>query len=160
MDLLWRILAALSFDCFKSSSSSSSSSSAGKQSSSQPGSLDSSSLTGSLSLGPDAPHCQCCITYEARLKRLSCGHLYCDACCHHIVNLAFRDIEGLSDYPCPMCKSLNQLGGRGASSLSSSGCFCGPHVGRAEPVGWWGRRPAKAPLPGTHLQESLLQNDW
>ncbi|KAM9805903.1 uncharacterized protein ACBT44_013502 [Syngnathus typhle] len=139
MDLLWRILAALSFDCFKSSSSRS----AGKLSGSQPGSLgslDSSSLTGSLSLGPEAPHCQCCISYEARLKRLSCGHLYCDACCQHIVNLAFRDIEGLPDYPCPMCRSLGQLGAPGASSLSSLslGCFQGPGVGRAEPVGWWG----------------------
>uniref|UniRef100_A0A3P8U9Q6 Si:ch211-271d10.2 n=1 Tax=Amphiprion percula TaxID=161767 RepID=A0A3P8U9Q6_AMPPE len=104
MDLLWRILAALSFDCFKDSSPT-------KLSSSQAGSLESSSLTGSLSLGPDLPHCQCCISYEARLKRLSCGHLYCDPCCDQIVNLAFEDIEGLSDYPCPMCKSIRQLGG-------------------------------------------------
>ncbi|KAK5892120.1 hypothetical protein CesoFtcFv8_012533 [Champsocephalus esox] len=108
MDLLWRILAALSFDCFKDSSSSKSPT---KQGSSQAGSLESSSLTGSLSLGPDVPHCQCCISYEARLKRLSCGHLYCDPCCDQIVNLAFEDIEGLSEYPCPMCKSIRQLGG-------------------------------------------------
>lgn len=93
-----------------------------KQSSSQAGSLESSSLTGSLSLGPDLPHCQGCITYEARLKRLSCGHLYCDPCCDQIVNLAFEDIEGLSDYPCPMCKSIRQLGGPGPSS----GYFYGP----------------------------------
>lgn len=94
-----------------------------KQSSSQAGSLESSSLTGSLSLGPDLPHCQCCISYEARLKRLSCGHLYCNPCCDQIVNLAFEDIEGLSDYPCPVCKSIRQLGGL---VPSSSGYFCGP----------------------------------
>lgn len=94
-----------------------------KQSSSHAGSLESSSLTGSLSLGPDLPHCQCCISYEARLKRLSCGHLYCDPCCDQIVNLAFQDIEGLSDYPCPMCKSIRQLGGLGPSC---SGYFYGP----------------------------------
>ncbi|XP_077432231.1 uncharacterized protein LOC144057999 [Vanacampus margaritifer] len=135
MDLLWRILAAFSFDCFKSSSSSRS---PGKLSCSQPGSLDSSSLTASLSLGPDAPHCQCCITYEARLKRLSCGHVFCDACRQHIVNLAFRDIEGLCDYPCPMCKSLSRLGGPAASSSTSLGCFWGPHAGRVEPAGCWG----------------------
>lgn len=121
MDLLWRILAAFSFDCFKDSSSSRSPT---KLSSSQAGSLESSSLTGSLSLGPDLPHCQCCISYEARLKRLSCGHLYCDPCCDQIVNLAFEDIEGLSDYPCPMCKSIRQLGGLGPSS---SGYFNGPY---------------------------------
>ncbi|KAJ7985457.1 hypothetical protein DPEC_G00352230 [Dallia pectoralis] len=111
MDFLWKIFAALSFDCFKNSPSSQRSS--GKLSSSQAGSLESSSLTGSLSLGPDLPHCQCCISYEARLKRLSCGHLYCDPCTDQIVNLAFEDIEGLSDYPCPMCKSLRQLGDLG-----------------------------------------------
>ncbi|MEQ2184327.1 hypothetical protein GOODEAATRI_006653 [Goodea atripinnis] len=120
MDLLWRILAALSFDCFKDSSSSRSPT---KLSSSQAGSLESSSLTGSLSLGPDLPHCQCCITYEVRLKRLSCGHLYCSPCCDQIVNMAFEDIEGLSEYPCPMCKSIRQLGGLGPSS---SGYFYGP----------------------------------
>uniref|UniRef100_A0A3P8VYL8 Si:ch211-271d10.2 n=1 Tax=Cynoglossus semilaevis TaxID=244447 RepID=A0A3P8VYL8_CYNSE len=85
-------------------------------------SLESSSLTGSLSLGPDLPHCQYCITYDARLKRLSCGHLYCNPCCDQIVNLAFEDIEGLSDYPCPMCKSIRQLGGL---RPSSSEYFCG-----------------------------------
>lgn len=121
MDLLWRILAALSFDCFKHSSASRSPT---KLSSSPAGSLDSSSLTGSLSLGPDLPHCQCCISYEARLKRLSCGHLYCDPCCDQIVNLAFEDIEGLSDYPCPMCKSIQRLRGPGSSS---SGYVCGPY---------------------------------
>lgn len=94
-----------------------------KHGSSQAGSLESSSLTGSLSLGPDLPHCQCCITYEARLKRLSCGHLYCDPCCDQIVNLAFEDIEGLSEYPCPVCKSIRHLGGLGPSS---SGYFYGP----------------------------------
>ncbi|CAN9514158.1 unnamed protein product [Ophioblennius macclurei] len=118
MDLLWRIVAALSFDCFKDSSSSRSPT---KLSWSPAGSVDSSSLTGSWSLGPDLPHCQCCISQQARLKRLSCGHLYCDACCHQIVNLAFEDIEGLSDYPCPMCKSIRQLGGPRPSS--SSGCL-------------------------------------
>lgn len=120
MDLLWRILAALSFDCFKDSSSARSPT---KLSSSQAGSLESSSLTGSLSLGPDLPHCQCCIAYEVRLKRLSCGHLYCSPCCDQIVNMAFEDIEGLSEYPCPMCKSIRQLGGLGPSS---SGYFYGP----------------------------------
>lgn len=73
--------------------------------------MESSSLTGSLSLGSDIPHCQCCISYEARLKRLSCGHLYCDPCSDQIVNLAFEDIEGLAEYPCPMCKTLRHLGG-------------------------------------------------
>nr|XP_046158158.1 uncharacterized protein LOC123997711 [Oncorhynchus gorbuscha] len=119
MDLLWRILAALSFDCFKGSASSQRS--PGKLSSSQAGSLESSSLTGSLSLGPDLPHCQCCISYEARLKRLSCGHLYCDPCTDQIVNLAFEDIEGLSDYPCPMCKSLRKLGDLGPPSYGYLG---------------------------------------
>ncbi|KAM8869692.1 uncharacterized protein AB9W97_016902 isoform 1-T1 [Spinachia spinachia] len=120
MDLLWRISAALRFDCCKDSSSSRSPT---KQSCSQAGSLESSSLTGSASLGPDLPHCQGCITYEARLKRLSCGHLYCDACRDQIVNLAFEDIEGLSDYPCPTCKSIRQLGGLGPSA---SGDLYGP----------------------------------
>nr|XP_023657027.1 E3 ubiquitin-protein ligase TRIM39-like [Paramormyrops kingsleyae] len=107
MDLLWRIFSALSFDCFRRESCT------GQRSptkSSQAGSVESSSLSGSLSLGPDLLHCQCCITYDARLRRLSCGHLYCDACIDRIVNLAFEDIEGLSDYPCPMCKSIRQLG--------------------------------------------------
>ncbi|RVE63244.1 hypothetical protein OJAV_G00165710 [Oryzias javanicus] len=128
MDLLWRILAAFSFDCFRSDSSSSRSPT--KLSSSQAGSLESSSLTGSLSLGPDLPHCQCCISYGSRLKRLSCGHLYCNPCCDQIVNLAFEDIEGLSDYPCPMCKSIRQLGGPGPSS---SGCLYGPCGAPPEP---------------------------
>lgn len=122
MDLLWRILAALSFDCFKHSASTRS---PAKQSSSGRGSVESSSLTGSLSLGPELPHCQCCISYGTRLKRLSCGHLYCDPCCDQIVNLAFEDIEGLSEYPCPMCKSLRQLGGLGPScSEYLSGPYC------------------------------------
>lgn len=124
MDLLWRILAALSFDCFKDSSLSSRS--PAKMSSSAAGSLESSSLTGSLSLGPDLPHCQCCILYGTRLKRLSCGHVYCDPCCDQIVNLAFEDIEGLSEYPCPMCKTLRQLGSLGLGP-SCSGYFNGPN---------------------------------
>ncbi|XP_076868705.1 uncharacterized protein LOC143519293 [Brachyhypopomus gauderio] len=110
MDMFWRIVAALSFDCIKGTPSSSQRSS-NKLGSSQAASMDSSSLTGSLSLGSDLPHCQCCISYEARLKRLSCGHLYCDPCTDQIVNLAFEDIEGLSEYPCPMCKSLRHLTG-------------------------------------------------
>ncbi|KAK0144916.1 hypothetical protein N1851_016189 [Merluccius polli] len=120
MDLFWRVLAALSLDCFKDSTSSRSPTKLG---SSRAGSLGSSSLTGSLSLGPELPHCQSCISYDARLKRLSCGHLYCDACTDHIVNTAFEDIEGLSDYPCPMCKTIRQLAGTGAHA----GCFYGPY---------------------------------
>ncbi|KAL4646786.1 E3 ubiquitin-protein ligase TRIM39-like [Arapaima gigas] len=105
MELLWRIFSALRFDCWKRESSQRS---PGK--SSRTSSVESSSLSGSMSLGPDSPHCQCCISYSARLRRLSCGHLYCDTCIDRIVNLAFEDIEGLSDYPCPMCKSIRQLG--------------------------------------------------
>lgn len=125
----WQVMGCLSnFSCtvwrFWPPHSSFSLRSPTKQSSSQASSLESSSLTGSLSLGPDLPHCQCCISYEARLKRLSCGHLYCNPCCDQIVNLAFEDIEGLSDYPCPMCKSIRQLGGL---VPSSSGYFCGPY---------------------------------
>lgn len=96
-----------------------------KQKPIQAGSLESSSLTGSLALCPDMPHCQCCVSSEGRLKRLSCGHLYCNPCCHQIVNLAFEDIEGLSDYPCPMCKSNRQLRGLGPSS---SGCLNGSYT--------------------------------
>ncbi|KAG7283377.1 hypothetical protein CRUP_000903 [Coryphaenoides rupestris] len=126
MDLFWRIWAALSFDCFKDSSSSRSPTKLG---SSGAGSLGSSSLTGSLSLGPELPHCQSCISYDARLKRLSCGHMYCDACTDHIVNKAFEDIEGLSDYPCPMCKSIRQLVGLGPGGGGSHpGCFYGPYI--------------------------------
>ncbi|CAL8259317.1 unnamed protein product [Boreogadus saida] len=121
MDLFWRILAAFSFDCFKDSTSRSPT----KLGSSRAGSLGSSSLTGSLSLGPELPHCQNCISYDAHLKRLSCGHLYCSACTDHIVNKAFEDIEGLSDYPCPMCKSIRQLVGLGPGA--HSGCFYGPY---------------------------------
>ncbi|KAI9999786.1 hypothetical protein NQD34_011629 [Periophthalmus magnuspinnatus] len=127
MDLFWRILAALSFDCFKDSTSTRS---PARLSSGRP-SVDSSSLTGSLSLGPDLPHCQSCVSHGARLKRLSCGHLYCDPCCDQIVNLAFEDIEGLSEYPCPLCKSLRQLGAPGPSlrqlGPSCSGYFHGPY---------------------------------
>lgn len=108
MDVLWRILGALTCDCFKGSQSKRSSTKFG---SSRPASMESSSLTGSISLSSDMPHCQCCISYEARLKRLSCGHLYCNPCSDHIVNLAFEDIEGLSEYPCPICKSLRHLSG-------------------------------------------------
>lgn len=120
MDFFWRILTALSFDCFKESTYSRSPT---KLSSSQASSMDSSTFSGSSSLGPDLPHCQCCISYVCHLKRLSCGHIYCDSCTDQIVNLAFEDIEGLSDYPCPMCKSICQLGGLGPSS---SVYFCGP----------------------------------
>lgn len=125
MDLFWRILAALSFDCFKDSTSTRSPA----RLSSGRASVDSSSLTGSLSLGSELPHCQCCISHGARLKRLSCGHLYCDPCCDQIVNLAFEDIEGLSEYPCPICKSLRQLGAPGPSlrQPSFSGYFYGPY---------------------------------
>ncbi|KAG5271681.1 hypothetical protein AALO_G00182800 [Alosa alosa] len=123
MDVLWRIFAALSFDCFKSSPSKRSSTKLG---SSHPASMESSSLTGSISLSSDLPHCQCCISYEARLKRLSCGHLYCSPCSDHIVNLAFEDIEGLSEYPCPICKSLRHLGGLVHSQSYISATHCSP----------------------------------
>ena len=94
-----------------------------KLGSSQAASMESSSLTGSLSLASDVPHCQCCISYEARLKRLSCGHLYCDPCTDQIVNLAFEDIEGLAEYPCPVCKSLRQVGGFPGSNFAP---YCSP----------------------------------
>ncbi|KAJ7991390.1 hypothetical protein DPEC_G00283380 [Dallia pectoralis] len=72
---------------------------------------DSSPEACSLSPCPNPPHCQACISYEARLHRLNCGHVYCDQCRGRIVNCAFMDIEGLSDYPCPMCRTIRQLGG-------------------------------------------------
>lgn len=97
-----------------------------KLGSSQAASMESSSLTGSLSLASDVPHCQCCISYEARLKRLSCGHLYCDPCSDQIVNLAFEDIEGLAEYPCPMCKSLRQLSGLHGFPGSNFTPYCSP----------------------------------
>uniref|UniRef100_A0AAV2MFA6 RING-type domain-containing protein n=1 Tax=Knipowitschia caucasica TaxID=637954 RepID=A0AAV2MFA6_KNICA len=139
MDLLWRILAALSFDCFKDSTSTRS---PGALSSARP-SVDSSSLTGSLSLGPDLPHCQSGVcpgashgashaaSHGARLKRLSCGHLYCGPCCDIIVNQAFEDIEGLSQFPCPLCRSHRQGPAQGPSlrqlGPSCSAYFSGPY---------------------------------
>lgn len=88
--------------------------------SSQASSAESSSLTGSLSPGSDLqPHCQSCISYGARLRRLSCNHLYCEPCIVRIVNMAFEDIEGLADYPCPVCKSLRHLSGFDYSPLGS-----------------------------------------
>ncbi|KAI4902663.1 hypothetical protein NFI96_002091 [Prochilodus magdalenae] len=97
-----------------------------KLGSSQAASMESSSLTGSLSLASDVPHCQCCISYEARLKRLSCGHLYCDPCTDQIVNLAFEDIEGLAEYPCPVCKSLRHVGGLHSFPASNFAPYCSP----------------------------------
>ncbi|XP_060717258.1 uncharacterized protein LOC132840004 isoform X1 [Tachysurus vachellii] len=111
MAMFWRFLSALSFDCLKGTPASSQRSSM-KLGSSQPSSMESSSLTGSFSPGSDLqPHCQCCISYAAHLRRLSCGHLYCEPCTVRIVNMAFEDIEGLSEYPCPVCKSLRHLNG-------------------------------------------------
>ncbi|MCJ8745446.1 hypothetical protein PDJAM_G00130090 [Pangasius djambal] len=119
MAMFWRILSALSFDCLKSTPASSQRSSM-KLGSSQASSVESSSLTGSLSPGSDLqPHCQCCISYAARLRRLSCGHLYCEPCTIRIVNMAFEDIEGLAEYPCPVCKSLHRLHGFDYSPLGS-----------------------------------------
>uniref|UniRef100_A0A3B4DB31 RING-type domain-containing protein n=1 Tax=Pygocentrus nattereri TaxID=42514 RepID=A0A3B4DB31_PYGNA len=125
MDMFWRIIAALSFGCCRNTPSSSQRSSK-KLGSSQAASMESSSLTGSLSLASDVPHCQCCISYEARLRRLSCGHLYCDPCTDQIVNLAFEDIEGLAEYPCPMCKSLRQLGGLHGYPIANFAPYCSP----------------------------------
>ncbi len=89
-------------------------------------SMESSSLSGSLSLNSDVPHCQCCISFDARLKRLSCGHLYCDPCSDQIVNLAFEDIEGLAEYPCPMCKTLRHLGGFASAHSCQGMTHCSP----------------------------------
>ncbi|KAJ8398387.1 hypothetical protein AAFF_G00426420 [Aldrovandia affinis] len=108
MSLLWRIFSALTFDCLRRAAYSAQRSSP-KPRATRSASLESSSL--SASQGSDPPHCQWCISFDTRLKRLSCGHVYCETCANRIVNLAFEDIEGLSDYPCPMCKSIHQLGG-------------------------------------------------
>ncbi|TSK20104.1 hypothetical protein Baya_1652 [Bagarius yarrelli] len=98
--------------------------SATKPGSSQSSSVESSSLTGSLSPGSDLQrHCQCCISYAARLRRLSCGHLYCEPCTVRIVNMAFEDIEGLADYPCPVCRSLSHLSGFDYSPMGSQRCL-------------------------------------
>ncbi|XP_062842091.1 uncharacterized protein LOC134301353 [Trichomycterus rosablanca] len=111
MAMFWRILSALGFDCFKGTPTSSQRSSR-KLGSSRAASMESSSLTGSLSVGSDpVHHCQCCISYASHLRRLSCGHQYCEPCTFQIVNLAFEDIEGLAEYPCPVCKSLHHLSG-------------------------------------------------
>ncbi|KAK2903557.1 hypothetical protein Q8A67_008270 [Cirrhinus molitorella] len=125
LNMCWKIIATWSLDCFKGSPSSSHRSST-KLGSSQAASMESSSLTGSLSLNSDVPHCQCCISYEARLKRLSCGHLYCDPCSDQIVNLAFEDIEGLAEYPCPMCKTLRHLGGFASAHSYQAMTHCSP----------------------------------
>ncbi|MFT7811285.1 hypothetical protein AGIG_G16653 [Arapaima gigas] len=74
------------------------------------GSLDSNSSSTRAAQSTNTPHCQNCISYEGHMKRLSCGHTFCDSCMDHIVNEAFLDIEGLCNFPCPMCKSLRQLG--------------------------------------------------
>ncbi|KAF4076113.1 hypothetical protein AMELA_G00226740 [Ameiurus melas] len=119
MAMFWRILSALGFDCLKRTPASSPRSTV-ELGSSRASSVESSSLTGSLSPGSDLhPHCQCCISYAARLRRLSCGHLYCESCTVRIVNMAFEDIEGLAEYPCPVCKSLRHLNGFDYSPLGS-----------------------------------------
>ncbi|KAJ8335205.1 hypothetical protein SKAU_G00408440 [Synaphobranchus kaupii] len=92
MELLRRIFSSIGFDCLKRA----------------PSSTPSSPVK---AVECDPPHCQCCIEFDVRLKRLSCGHLFCDRCTDRIINRAFRDIEGLSDYPCPMCKSITRLSG-------------------------------------------------
>ncbi|KAG9345276.1 hypothetical protein JZ751_009822 [Albula glossodonta] len=106
--LLWRILSALTFDCLKRGSYAAQRSPP-KPSAARTASVDSSSL--SICQGSELPHCQWCISFQAHLRRLACGHLYCDSCTDRIVNLAFEDIEGLSEYPCPVCHSIQQLGG-------------------------------------------------
>ncbi|XP_029103904.1 RING finger protein 222 isoform X2 [Scleropages formosus] len=81
-----------------------------KRSGSHEGSLESSSSGARTSQGSEPPHCQGCISYDGHMKRLSCGHTFCDSCTDRIVNQAFLDIEGLCNFPCPMCKSLRELG--------------------------------------------------
>ncbi|KAG7457930.1 hypothetical protein MATL_G00232490 [Megalops atlanticus] len=110
MDLLRRIFSAVGFDCLRRAPSSAQSPSV-KQSVARATRTEDGSLSCSISLGPDPPHCQCCISYDVRLKKLACGHVFCDRCTNRIINQAFQDIEGLSDYPCPMCKSIRRLGG-------------------------------------------------
>ncbi|KAK1151623.1 RING finger protein 225-like isoform X1 [Acipenser oxyrinchus oxyrinchus] len=41
-----------------------------------------------------------------KVRRLACGHSFCRRCALRIVDEAFRDIEGLSNFPCPVCNSL------------------------------------------------------
>ncbi|KAJ8290127.1 hypothetical protein GJAV_G00009000 [Gymnothorax javanicus] len=108
MTLLWRILSTMTFDCLRRTSYSP------QRSPPKPNTRCSanpeSSLLTTTCQDRESVHCQWCIAFNVRLKRLSCGHYYCELCADHIVNLAFEDIEGLADYPCPMCKSINQLG--------------------------------------------------
>ncbi|CAB1350976.1 unnamed protein product [Coregonus sp. 'balchen'] len=110
MDLMRGLLAAMGFDCSRRAKSTAQSSQA-EVTVVHVARKESSPQTCSLSLDLDTPHCQSCISYEARLQRLVCGHFYCDQCRGCIINQAFKDIEGLSDYPCPMCNSIRQLGG-------------------------------------------------
>ncbi|KAJ8354580.1 hypothetical protein SKAU_G00221470 [Synaphobranchus kaupii] len=107
MTLLWRIFSTLTFDCLRRASYSAQRSPP-KYNPARSASFESTSLNSSQ--GPESLHCQWCISFDVHLKRLSCGHFYCEPCSDHIVNLAFEDIEGLSDYPCPMCKSIHRLG--------------------------------------------------
>ncbi|KAG9355254.1 hypothetical protein JZ751_000092 [Albula glossodonta] len=110
MDLLRRIFSAIGFDCLRRAPSSMPSTRV-KAGVAQATSAEGGSQSCGPSLGPEQPHCQCCIAFDVRLKRLACGHQYCDPCTDRIVNQAFQDIEGLSDYPCPMCQSIRRLGG-------------------------------------------------
>ncbi|XP_021416010.2 uncharacterized protein LOC110488215 [Oncorhynchus mykiss] len=110
MDFMRGLLAAMGFDCSRRAKSTAQSSPA-EVTVAHVAKKESSPQMCSLSLDLDPPHCQSCISYEARLQRLVCGHFYCDQCRGHIINQAFKDIEGLSDYPCPMCNSIRQLGG-------------------------------------------------
>ncbi|KAG5856571.1 hypothetical protein ANANG_G00009340 [Anguilla anguilla] len=107
MTLLWRIFSTFTFDCLRRASYSAQRSPQ-KPYTARSASFESASLGSSQ--GAESVHCQWCISFDVHLKRLSCGHFYCETCADHIVNLAFEDIEGLSDYPCPMCKSIHQLG--------------------------------------------------
>ncbi|KAL0962217.1 hypothetical protein UPYG_G00337210 [Umbra pygmaea] len=109
MEFMRRFFAAMGFDCSRQTKFTAQSSSAEVMVNA--GRKDSNLQNCSLSQDPDLPHCQGCISYEARLHRLVCGHLYCDHCRSRIVNCAFKDIEGLSEYPCPMCNTIRQMGG-------------------------------------------------
>ncbi|KAJ8273616.1 hypothetical protein GJAV_G00103630 [Gymnothorax javanicus] len=95
MELLRRAMSCLGIDCLRRAPSSTQSPPV--------------QVAPPLESEPEPPHCRRCIASDVRLKRLSCGHLFCEHCANRIVNQAFLDIEGLSDYPCPMCKSISRL---------------------------------------------------
>ncbi|XP_069041338.1 RING finger protein 225-like [Lepisosteus oculatus] len=108
MDLLIRILSALHLDCIKGVIPTGSPQRPEMQ---VRGARPRASSSGASAPSPAASHCQSCISFDKRLKRLSCGHTFCCACSDRIVNEAFQDIEGLSDFPCPMCRSICRLNG-------------------------------------------------